>query len=60
MRHAVRDAVDRIDAALRRSPHDCGESRDSIQRMLLDSPVGVLFTIDDAHRQVRVLSIWQY
>lgn len=60
MRHAIRDAADRIDVALRRDPHNCGESRDAGRRVMHDAPVGVIFTIDDNQRRVRVETVWQY
>jgi hypothetical protein len=60
MRHAIRDAVDRIDAALQWDPHNCGESRDAGRRVMHEAPVGVLFTIDEDRRQVRVEAVWQY
>jgi hypothetical protein len=60
MHHAVRDAADQIDAALQRNPHECGESRDRNQRVMLVWPLGVLFDIDDDERRVRVTSVWQY
>jgi hypothetical protein len=47
MRHAIRDAADQIDAALERNPQQCGESREKGQRIMLQSPLGVLFEIDD-------------
>ena len=60
MRHAIKDATDQIDAALGRSPHECGESRDVGRRMMFVWPLGVLFEVNDDQRQVRVLSVWNY
>jgi hypothetical protein len=59
-RHAIRDAADQIDAALRQNPNQCGESRDAGRRIMLVSPRGVLFHVDESQRQVRVLSVWSY
>ena len=60
MRHAIKDAADRMDAALQRNPHDCGESRDAGRRMMLEPPVGILFTVDEDQRRGSVLSVWQF
>jgi hypothetical protein len=60
LRFAIRDVADQMDAALSRAPHQCGESRDEGHRILLVSPLGVLFQVDDNERQVRVLSVWNY
>jgi hypothetical protein len=60
MRHAIKEAADRIDAALQRSPHDCGESRDAGRRIMLEPPVGILFAVDESERRVRVVSVWQF
>jgi hypothetical protein len=60
LRHAIRSAADQIDAALARDPNQCGESRDSGHRIMLVSPLGVLFHVDENRRQVRVLSVWGY
>jgi plasmid stabilization system protein ParE len=58
MRHAVRESADRIDASLARNPHDCGESRDAGMRMMFEGRLGILFTVHDERREVRVLSVW--
>jgi hypothetical protein len=58
MRHAIRDSADRIDAALERSPYDCGESREPGKRMMFEGRLGVRFEVRDEQREVRVLSIW--
>ena len=60
IRAEIRRAADEIDAALARNPHDCGESRDEGRRIVLVFPLGVLVDIDEAQRQVRVLSVWNF
>jgi hypothetical protein len=59
-RRAIRDAADRMDAALRQDPNECGESRDGNRRVMLIWPLGVFFDVDGDRRQVRVLSVWDY
>ena len=60
MRHAIKEAADRIDAALQRDPHNCGESREAGRRVMHEAPLGVMFTIDDSQRQVHVEAVWQF
>jgi hypothetical protein len=52
--------VDEMDAALEQNPHDCGESREHDRRVMLVRPVGILFTIVENQRQVRVETVRQY
>jgi hypothetical protein len=59
-RKAVLKATHEIDRALARDPHQQGESREGETRILLSSPVGVLFQIDDENRRVHVLRAWAY
>ena len=60
LRYAIKDAADRIDAMLARNPHDCGESREEEQRVMLIWPLGVNFEVDEARRRVRVTTVWSY
>jgi hypothetical protein len=57
-RKAVTAAANRIDALLGRDPVTRGESRDGERRVLIESPLGIYFTIDSPNRVVRVLSVW--
>jgi hypothetical protein len=60
MRHAIKDAADRIDAMLAQSPRDCGESREGNARVMLVWPLGVNFEIDEPNRRVRVTAVWSF
>jgi len=60
MRHAIRDAADRIDAMLQWNPSDCGESREGQRRVMHIWPLGVNFEIDEPRRRVRVTAVWSY
>ena len=51
-RNAVTAALHRIDQALQRDPHACGESRDEGERLIFDGPVSVLFHIAGPDRVV--------
>lgn len=59
LRHAIRNAADRIDAELKRNPHACGESRDGDRRVMFVWPLGASFTIDEDQHKVQVISVWQ-
>jgi hypothetical protein len=58
MRHEITAAVGKIDAVLSQNPHDCGESRDEGKRILFESPVGVLFKVNEQLRRVFVIAAW--
>lgn len=58
-RAAVTAAVNRIDATLQRDPEAQGESRDEGRRILIESPLGVLFQVSPTDRVVLVLAIWR-
>jgi hypothetical protein len=51
----IRAAQDRIDWALRRTPHDMGESRSPGDRLWFEDVLGVYYTVDDVNMQVEVL-----
>jgi hypothetical protein len=52
----VRAGQDRIDWALRRTPHDMGESRDPGYRVWYEDVLGVFYRIDEDNLRVEVLS----
>jgi hypothetical protein len=54
---AVRAAANRIDYALRRTPHDVGESRDPGYRLWYEGVLGVWYRIKGAEMRVDVLSV---
>ncbi len=57
-RQAVTDAADQIDATLRISPNDVGESREYPRRIFFVGPLAIYFKISEADRCVLVLSVW--
>jgi hypothetical protein len=59
-RNAVTQAAHQIDQRLRIGPEDAGESRPGGRRLLLVSPLGVLFRVIPQDRLVRVLTVWQF
>lgn len=56
-RRAVTGAADAIDKLLRASPQDQGESRSGSVRILIVSPLAVVYDILEADRLVEVLSV---
>ena len=58
-RSAVNEASDRIDQQLARHPFACGVRRDaSVNRTLVDRPLGVDYEIIEDDKKVRVLRVW--
>jgi len=53
----IQEAVDLVEVALRRQPHDIGESRGDGTRLAIQTPVALSFEVLDDERMVRVLSI---
>ncbi|QDU23928.1 hypothetical protein [Urbifossiella limnaea] len=53
----VAAAANRIDFALRRTPHDMGESREKGYRLWYEDVLGVRYYVDDAAMRVEVLSV---
>ena len=50
-------AVADIEAALRQSPRTQGESRGGDDRIIIVSPVGVTYRVDEAAKKVYVIAI---
>lgn len=59
-RPAVTAAANKIDQSLQYNAHDVGESRPSGRRILLNSPLGVVFKVYSEDRLVRVLKVWRF
>jgi hypothetical protein len=57
-RQAVTDAADLIDAILRTSPHDVGESRAGNTRILTVMPLSIYYDIHEEDRLVAVWATW--
>lgn len=57
-RQAVTEAADQIDAALRLSPNDVGESREPPRRVFFSGLLAIYFQVSEADRSVLVLSVW--
>lgn len=58
-RTAVAEASDSIDSLLSLCPHEQGEERDPTTRILIVTPLAVVYEISDDDRRVTVLSIRQ-
>ena len=56
-RECVSNAANAIDQELRRSPQTVGESRSGEDRAAIIPPLAVNFTVEEADRIVRVLSV---
>ena len=56
-RVSVTYAANAIDHELRRSPQTVGESRSGVDRVAIIPPLAVHFTVEEADRIVRVLSV---
>ncbi len=59
-RKALTDAANRIDVLLSRDPEHLGESREAGRRVLLDPPLGVVFSVLPDARTVLVLTVWAF
>jgi hypothetical protein len=59
-RPAATRAADAIDVRLGQDPARRGESRAAGRRILLVSPLGVLFRVEPDDRIARVLTVWSY
>jgi hypothetical protein len=59
-RTVINATVTRIDQQLQHDPEDQGESRDEGRRILLESPLGVLFRVQPHDRTVSVLTVWRF
>ena len=57
---AVTNATSEIDRVLRLNPDRVGESRPDGRRILLESPLGVVYRIDYTNAVVRVVSVWRF
>lgn len=59
-RTEVTSAVAEIDRLLASHPHDAGESRSELIRVLFVPPLGVFFEIDEPKHVVQVLRVWTF
>ncbi|NLX97421.1 MAG: hypothetical protein GXY83_14730 [Rhodopirellula sp.] len=60
LREAISSAVYQIDQLLSSDPEEQGESREEARRILLLSPLGVLFRVEDNSRRVTVFHVWLF
>jgi hypothetical protein len=56
----ITNAANTPDAALARDPYSVGESRGGPTRIAFESPLAVLFDVDDDGRTVRVWDLWHW
>ena len=59
-RLGISEATERIDSLLRTNPEQQGESRADDRRVLLETPLGVVFRVLPDDLRVQVLRIWRY
>lgn len=57
---AVTQAVHRLDMRLQHDPRGQSESRDGLDRILLEPPLGVFFRIDATGQAVYVQTVWSF
>ena len=60
LRAAITTAVDQIDVHLQDSPASKGESRSEGRRILLLSPLGILYQVEPENQTVVVLRMWVF
>jgi hypothetical protein len=58
-RDAITQAAAKIDHRLKKRPLDEGESRENGRRILIETPLAVVYRVDVDDRLVRVLQIWR-
>lgn len=56
-RTAVTEASDSIDSLLSLCPHEQGEERDPATRILIVTPLAVVYEVSDDDRRVTVLTV---
>jgi hypothetical protein len=57
-REAITAATVQIDQALQSSPGEFGESRTGNRRIAFVPPLGLAFSVDEAHQRAKVLHVW--
>ncbi len=57
-RHAITRASHQIDQSLRSNPHEVGEARLGVTRILFQGPLGAYFDVSDDDRLVNVWAVW--
>lgn len=58
-RVALSEAANAIDGLLRTDPEGRGESREAGRRILVEPPLGVIFSINEGDRTVLILTVWR-
>lgn len=58
LRQAITAAQAQIDHLLERAPEEVGESRPENRRVAFVPPLGVVFSVRELERLVKVLRIW--
>ncbi len=59
-RTEVTAAVDEIDRLLASNPHEAGESRSELTRVLFVPPLGAFFEIEEPAHAVQDLRFWSF
>jgi hypothetical protein len=59
LREAIAAAQSQADRRLESNPSEAGESRPGDRRIAFFPPLGVVFSISESRRQVKVLRVWK-
>jgi plasmid stabilization system protein ParE len=59
-RHLIVAALGKIDTQLVDNPLSVGESRGGNRRILLNAPLGVIYSVNERMNSVFVLDVWKY
>ena len=59
-RRHVTQAADKLDQQLGWNAHLVGESRAGLRRIAHESPLGIIFSVNEQDRVVSVLDVWLY
>ena len=59
-RNLVTTSAHAIDKTLATNSEDAGESREEDFRVLLETPLGVIFKVSEADRMVVVVAVWSF
>jgi len=51
---------DKLDAELKQHPYTIGESRSENLRIAFETPLAIAYRVDDQHRVVAVVGVWEY
>jgi mRNA-degrading endonuclease RelE of RelBE toxin-antitoxin system len=59
-RRLISEAADKLDEQLGRNAESVGESRSGDRRIVHESPLGIIFSVNDQDCIVLVLDVWRF